>query len=140
MIEFALTLPVMLLVVTGILTFGLALNNYISLTDATNTAARQLSISRGNTSDPCALVAGVVQNAAPFLTAGNISYTITLNSKAYSGSTCSSTSPTTGAAGNMVAGAPMTLQISYPCNLQVFRMNYVPNNCQLSAMTTEVMQ
>ena len=52
MVEMALVLPVLLLVVTGILTFGLAFNNYILLTEATSVGARTLAISRGGTTDP----------------------------------------------------------------------------------------
>ena len=47
MVEMALVLPVLLLVVTGILTFGLAFNNYLLLTEATSVGARTLAISRG---------------------------------------------------------------------------------------------
>ncbi len=54
MVEMALALPVLLLVLTGILTFGLAFNNYVLLTEATSIGARTLAISRGATTDPCA--------------------------------------------------------------------------------------
>ena len=52
MVEMALALPILLLVVTGILTFGLAFNNYLLLTEATSVGARTLAISRGATTDP----------------------------------------------------------------------------------------
>ena len=49
--------------------FGLAFDNYISLTDATGVGARQLAISRGQTLDPCQTVYTAVTGAAPLLTA-----------------------------------------------------------------------
>ena len=140
LIEFAVALPVMLLVVTGITTFGLAINSYVSLTDATNTAARQVAISRGETNDPCALAVGVVENAAPFLATSSLSFTLTLNGTVYTGTTCSSTSTTSGAAANLLAGKKATLQVTYPCSLQVFRANYGSSGCVLNATTTEVVQ
>src|ERR1700755_2522690 len=73
MVEIALVLPVLLLVVTGILTFGLAWNNYVTLTEATNVGARALAISRGATTDPCAVAANAVIAAAPLLNSSNLS-------------------------------------------------------------------
>lgn len=52
MVEFALVLPLLLLLVTGMLQFGLVFNKYITLTDAVRSGARQLSLGRG-LSDPC---------------------------------------------------------------------------------------
>ena len=52
MVEMALVLPVLLLVITGILIFGLAFNNYLLLTEATSVGARTLAISRGRNHRP----------------------------------------------------------------------------------------
>src|SRR5580698_6457172 len=54
-IEMAVTLPIFLLLVTGIATFGLAFANYLSLTDAVYIAGQQLAVSRAQTSNPCSL-------------------------------------------------------------------------------------
>ena len=70
MVEMALVLPVLLLVLTGILTFGLAFNNYVILTEATSVGARALAISRGATTDPCATASSAVIAAAPLLVFG----------------------------------------------------------------------
>src|ERR1700719_3147362 len=79
MVEMALILPVLLLVVTGILTFGLAFNNYVLLTEATSIGARTLAISRGATQDPAATASSAVIAAAPLLSAANLSFTFSLN-------------------------------------------------------------
>ena len=60
LVEFALVLPVLLLVVTAITTFGIALNNYLQLTEAVGIGGQVLSVSRGNTTDPCNIVSSAV--------------------------------------------------------------------------------
>ena len=45
-VEFALVLPILLLVVMGIIQFGTAFKDYIALTDAVRVGARQASVSR----------------------------------------------------------------------------------------------
>jgi Flp pilus assembly protein TadG len=139
MIEMALVLPVFLLVVTGILTFGLAFNNYIQLTEATSVGARVLAISRAETTDPCSTAATAVFAAAPTLNQSNLSFSFLLNGAPYSGITCNSTSNTTGAAGNLVQGGSATVIVSYPCTLKVFGANYAPN-CSLQTQMTEYVQ
>ncbi len=52
LVEFALVLPVLLMVLTGILQFGLMFNKYITLTDAVRAGARTASLGRGLT-NPC---------------------------------------------------------------------------------------
>ncbi|HTZ58258.1 MAG TPA: TadE/TadG family type IV pilus assembly protein [Acidobacteriaceae bacterium] len=139
MVEMALVLPVLLLVVTGILTFGLALNNYVTLTEATSVGARALAISRGQTTDPCATASAAVYAAAPLLVSSNLSFTFVLNGTTYTGASCSSGSSTTGAAGNLVQGDNAVVTVTYPCSLAVYGANYAPN-CLLQAQMTELVQ
>jgi Flp pilus assembly protein TadG len=96
LVEFALTLPILLLVVTGLMMFGIAINNYLELTDAVNVGARAVSIARGATSDPCSTASTAVINGAPLLKSANLSFKLTLNGNVYTGTSCSSGSTTTG--------------------------------------------
>jgi Flp pilus assembly protein TadG len=139
MVEMALALPVLLLVLTGILTFGLAFNNYVLLTEATSIGARTLAISRGATTDPCATASSAVIAAAPLLTSANLSFTFVLNGTSYSGASCSSGSSTTGAAANLVQGSNVIVTVTYPCSLAVYGANYAPH-CSLQAQMTELVQ
>jgi Flp pilus assembly protein TadG len=139
MVETALVLPVLLLVVTGILVFGLAFNNYLMLTEATSVGARTLAISRGETTDPCATAASAIYAAAPLLVPANLSFTFVLNGVTYTGASCSSGSSTTGAAGNLVQGANAVVKVTYPCSLAVYGANYAPS-CSLQAQITELVQ
>ena len=84
LIESALVFPVLLLIVTGVLAFGLAFNNYIALTNAVGVGARQLAISRGQTLDPCSTASTAISGAAPLLTSSSITFTYTLNGVGYS--------------------------------------------------------
>lgn len=139
MVEMALILPILLLVVTGILTFGLAFNNYVLLTEATSIGARTLAISRGATTDPCATASSAIIAAAPLLSSASLSFTFVLNGTTYTGASCSSGSSTTGAAANLVQGANVVVTVTYPCSLAVYGANYAPH-CSLQAQMTELVQ
>jgi Flp pilus assembly protein TadG len=139
MVEMALALPVLLLVLTGIPTFGLAFNNYVLLTEATSIGARTLAISRGATTDPCATASSAVIAAAPLLTPASLSFSFVLNGSSYTGTSCSSGSSTTGAAANLVQGANAIVTVTYPCSLAVYGANYAPH-CSLQAQMTELIQ
>src|ERR1700743_1621436 len=95
LVEFALTLPILLLVVTGLMMFGIAINNYLQLTDAVNVGARAVSIARGQTTDPCSTAATAVIAGASLLKSANMTFKLTLNGTTYTGTSCSSSSTTT---------------------------------------------
>jgi Flp pilus assembly protein TadG len=132
LVEFSLVMPVLFLTVTGMLSFGLSLHDDLVLTNGVNSAAQVLSISRGQTTDPCATAVSAVQNASPSLVNANLSYTFVLN-----GASFTSTSCTSGAA-DMVQGASAQITAAYPCVLAIYSM-HIPG-CNLRAQTTEVIQ
>ncbi len=138
-LEFALTLPVLLLVVTGITAFGVAFNNSIILTEATSIGARQLTVSRGQTLDPCQTFSGAVFAAAPLLKQSNMTFTISLNGTTYTGTTCAG-SASSGAPSNMVLGTNVVVTVTYPLSLNVYGMRVVPTGSLLTAKMTELMQ
>lgn len=138
-VELALVVPIMLLMVTGIYSFGTYLQQYLALTDAVNIGAKLLSINRGNTLDPCALVYTAVTNAAPSLVPGSMTFSYTLNGVSESGSSCSSSSSTTGAPSHLVQGTPITVSVSYPCSLAIYQTNLAPG-CTMTAQLTEIEQ
>src|SRR5580658_6326495 len=69
-VEFTLVMPVLLLIMTGMVCFGFALHNDLVLTNAVNTGAQLLAISRGQTADPCVAANTAISGAAPSLTTG----------------------------------------------------------------------
>ena len=141
LVEFALIAPMLLLLATGIMVFGQAMNNYLQLTNAVSIGARTLAVSAGVALDPCAVGSTAIQNAAPRLKTANLTYSFTLNGVAYNNqSTCSSSSTTTGAAGNLASGTTVTVTATYPLNLAVFGKVFSQNNAVLSSSATELVQ
>lgn len=63
MVEFAIVLPVLLLLVLGIIQFGILFNHYQTLTDAVRAGARQGAVSR-TLSDPAGAATARVRSAA----------------------------------------------------------------------------
>ena len=140
LVEFALVLPILLIIVWGVVVFGIAINQYLTLTFATDNSVQLLAISRGQTTDPCNLTATTFYGAAPGLTQANLTFTIVLDGTNVGGKTCSSGSTTTGAAADLVAGTPASVTVSYPCNLTIFGINFAPSGCTLTAQTSEDIQ
>ncbi len=63
MVEFALVAPMLALLVFAILQFGIAFNNYLTLTDAVRAGARTAAVSRRET-DPKGVTASKVRASA----------------------------------------------------------------------------
>ncbi len=138
-VELALTVPLLLVLVTGMYSFGTFLQQYMQLTDAVNIGAKWLAVNRLKTLDPCNLAYTAVTNAAPMLNLNSSDFTISLDGQAESGSSCSSSSYTSGAASYMVQGTPATVTVKYPCSLGIYGANLVPS-CTMTATLTEIMQ
>ena len=132
LVEFSLVMPLLLLTVTGMVSFGFAMRNYLVLTNGVNAGAQTLAMSRGQTTDPCATAVAAVEASAPSLTAGSLSFTIVIN-----GTTYTSTSCTSGTA-NMVQGATAQVTASYPCTLAIYGMS--SGTCGLKTQTAEMIQ
>lgn len=145
LVEFALGVPALLLILVGAAMFGVAFNNQIALTFATGSAAQQLSMSRGQTTDPCSLASTAVANAVPYLNPANLGFTIVLGGTSYSGN-CA-TLPKTACAsdgnsctsGSLVQAETAQVTVTYPCNLKVLSFNPAPS-CVLTAQTSVYIQ
>lgn len=138
LVEMAVCLPVLLLIVMGICAFGLAVNSYMSLTSATSSGTRYLSVSRGGTSDPCQLLSSAVSSSGPLLKSASLTYSLALTPSGGSTTTYAGTS-CTGAASNLTAGATAKATVTYPCTLIVLRQNFAPG-CTLTAVDSELVQ
>jgi Flp pilus assembly protein TadG len=136
-VEFALIGPVLLLAMVGMFVFGIALNNWVILTNATEAGALQFAISRGNIDNtPWTDTTNAIYNSAgnliPFVKA---SLTITLS---VNGTACASDA-TCLTALSANAGQAAIVKATYPCSLTVLAHNYAPS-CTLSVSTTERIQ
>jgi Flp pilus assembly protein TadG len=63
MTEFALILPILVVLLFGIIQFGIIFNNYVTLTDAARAGARKAAVSR-QSSDPVGDCVNQVKNAS----------------------------------------------------------------------------
>jgi Flp pilus assembly protein TadG len=61
--EFAVVLPILIVLLFGIIQFGIAFKDYLSLTDAVRAGARKAAVSR-NLSDPIGTTRTAVRTAA----------------------------------------------------------------------------
>ncbi len=138
LVEMALTVPLMLALLVGMSSFGIAYKNQIVLTQATGIAAQYLAQIRTSSTDPCADVFTALKNAAPGLTSSSISLTVTMNgtTPTQTGNSCS------GSQTNLVQGQPVTVYATYPCtlpSLQMYNQKFLgaANTCSLAAKVTE---
>ena len=155
LVEMALVVPIMLTLITGMASFGIALNNYLLLSHASAVGARYIAVNQGNFSNGaatnlCAMAATQIQAAAAGIAASQLSYSITLTPSASgtattytssngtssfgSGSACA-----TGGAANMGSGGGIvTVSVSHPVSPFVVFWNN--RSLNLNATTTEVIQ
>jgi Flp pilus assembly protein TadG len=79
MTEFALVLPILIVLLFGIIQFGIAFNNYVTLTDAVRAGARKAAVSR-NLSDPAGACKAAVLAAADNLDKTDLSTNLSCSS------------------------------------------------------------
>ena len=81
--EFALIAPLLLMLIMGIIQFSITLNNYIELTEAVRTGARNLAISRAMASaTPYTTTVSDISSSAGNLKSTNITVTMSINGTA----------------------------------------------------------
>lgn len=143
LVEMAVALPVVMLLITGIVSCGLMLSSYLLLSHATDVGARNFALSRGATTNPCADAVAVIQASAPTIAASNVTYTFKIGSDTFTGNssgfsgTAASDCSQLGTA-DMVAGTKVSVTISYPVKLMIY--GWTPTNVTLSPSTSEVIE
>lgn len=133
LIEFTLTLPILMAVLTAIFQFGIAFNNQLELTQGVGAAGRYLQVERTSSVDPCSEAITTITNSAPMLSATNIGLQLTIGANAsVQGSSCTQAQPELYAASKQA----VTILATYPCNISVYGFNFSPT-CKLTAQVTE---
>lgn len=74
-VEFAIVLPVLVLLLLGIAQFGLSFHDYLAITDAARVGARAAAVNR--TTDPCGAATTAIQNTVSTTQWSTISSRIT---------------------------------------------------------------
>jgi Flp pilus assembly protein TadG len=154
LVEFAMVVPMFLILMVGMYSFGLLFTQYISLTEAVNIGGEQFSIARGNFTDPCATIAAAIDGASPFLNTSNMGYTFSVNG-ATSGSgyatfgkgvtpTCASMATTLNSSQNLPVTVTGTL---YCTGVTAIKFGNLANfnplpaaSCILTSQITEILQ
>ena len=75
LVEFALALPILVLLLFAVIQFGIAFNNYVTLTDATRAGARKAAVGR-QLSNPQSTTITAVRNSATDLKQGDLNVTV----------------------------------------------------------------
>jgi Flp pilus assembly protein TadG len=121
MVEFALVAPILLLLVFGIVQFGILFNNYLTLTDAVRAGARQAAVSRTLT-DPVGTTKTRVTTAAANLKASDIDITV------------DPYDPKNGTH-DWVQGGDVTVTATYPYSISL--LGLVVTSGRITSQTTE---
>jgi len=137
LVEMAVTLPIVMAVMTGIFTFSIALYQKLQLCEAISNAGHLLATDRGDT-NPCSTATSAIYAAAPGLKQSNITLTYTLNAVSYGSGTTTCPGSSGAANANMVAGGTAEIQATYTCAIGVYGMSNL--TCNLASSVTEIVQ
>lgn len=113
MTEFALILPLLALLLFGVIQFGIAFNNYVTVTDATRAGARKAAVSR-NLTNPASEAETAVRSSASGLDQARLDVSVS-----------SSFRP----------GSDVTVSVSYPYSISL--LGLVVKSGRLTSTTTE---
>ena len=139
-VEFALILPMLLMLTTGILVFGVVMNNYMQLTYAVIVGARAVANGSGITLDPCATASSAIIAAAAALNPSKMKFTYSFGGNPQNSATCSSPSLESGAAAELKTGTVVVVTVQYPLNLSAFGNRFSANNAVMEASSSELVQ
>lgn len=76
LVEFALVVPVLLVILFGIIQFGVVYRNYVTLTDASRVGARKAAVSR-HEANPAGVAEAAVRGSASGLDQGELEVSVT---------------------------------------------------------------
>jgi Flp pilus assembly protein TadG len=113
MTEFAIVLPILVVLLFGIVQFGITFNNYVTLTDAARAGARRAAVAR-NESDPAGAATTAVRSSATDLNQSKLNVSVS--------------SPWT-------PGSDVTITASYPYSISL--LGWVVKSGDLTTKTTE---
>ncbi len=113
--EMAIVLPILIAVLLAIAQFGIALNNYLTLTDATRTGARKAAVSRF-TGDNGSAAAALVKSSASSLDQSKLNVTVT-------------------ATNWTVPGSDVTVTATYPYSIDI--LGWVVQSGTITSTTKE---
>jgi len=117
LVEAAIVLPLMLMLLVGMFSVGVAMIQYEMLGEATFAGSQQFQNGRGILTDPCASVATAVSAALPNWVAANITYSASITDDTGTAQTIPASTGSFSCAGGanyLTQYEPATLTVSYP--------------------------
>lgn len=144
LVEFALVLPLMVALITGMASFGIGINNYTVLTNSIDAGARSMALARGQTNpalagtDPCAYAVQIANNAAPSLNSNNMTYSIVWTTTNSGGSQVTKTYSNSCPGVALQSGDSVQIQGTYPLTLTIY--GWRPGSLNMVSRTTEMVQ
>lgn len=134
-VEFALVLPIMMILITGMASVGIFLSNYLALTNTVDSAARTMSMTRGmGYSDPCNYAIGAATSNGIGLNMSAITWQVKWTPQGGSSATYGSSCP--GRA--ILANDTVSVSAQYPAVLMLYGLS--PTNFNVVAQTSEQVQ
>lgn len=137
LVEMAVVLPLLMVVMTGIFSFSIALYQKLQLAEAVGNAGRLLAVDRGAV-DPCQDATNAIYAAAPGLQQGNLTITYSLDGANYGSGVTSCPGASGTANANMVQGQTATVVATYPTSISIYGASLGSFN--LATQVTEVIQ
>ena len=116
MAEFAIVLPILVVLLFAIVQFGILFNNYVTLTDATRAGARAAAVAR-QSGDPVGAAASAVRASGAGLNQGSLGVKVS-----------SAWAP----------GSPVTVTATYPYAISL--LGWVVRSGSLTSKTTEAVE
>jgi Flp pilus assembly protein TadG len=144
LIEFALIVPMMMVLITGMFSVGIALNNYMVLTDVVGSGARALALARGQTiptiaaTDPCAYTVQTINSSASGMDTTKLTYSIVWTTTTSTGAASTSTYTNTCSGVSLSAGDTVQVKASYPFSLVIYGL--APGHLNIQSQTTQLVQ
>jgi len=132
LVETAVTMPIILLVMTGIFSFSVALHQKLALAEAVSAGGRVLAVERGDT-DPCQKATDAIYAAAPTLSRSNMKVSYVLD-----GVPVGSNVTTCANNPNMTAGRPAQIIATYPIAVSLYGKSF--GNLSLQTQISEAIQ
>ena len=123
MLEFIVVAPILLLLVFGIVQFGILFNNYVALTDAVRAGSRQAAVSR-TLPDPEAVAMDRVRRAAGHLKTDTTNLQISVDPYDPKNGTDS-----------WAQGGDVTVTATYPYSISL--LGFIVASGRLTSQTTE---
>jgi Flp pilus assembly protein TadG len=113
MAEFAIVLPILVVLLFGIVQLGILFNNFVTLTDAVRAGAREASVAR-QSANPAGDATAAVRSSAADLNQSNLTVSVT---------------------SGWLPGSDVTVSASYPYSIKL--LGWVVSAGSLTSTTTE---